>query len=250
MADWKGVHYSDGDMLRMQQEAIRRVRQMQRRAAQTVANATVTEAIPDPVSAKQAASSGRSGEELYPGQTAHSPAYQHHSPPPGAQASYPSAPGHSSPDQRYSQPQNLSSSSGTGSHAAPHHMNNTHRAGNMPPGQGTYHHNQGNAFSAGQGEGNPLSALFSGLGNGLNMGSLTEKLGNIGDRLGLTGEKSEASTTGNLLASVVGENSPIGKVLEALNIDNERLLLIGLLLVLMNEKADRTLIIALFYLLL
>ena len=36
MAQWEGVHYSDHDMLNMQQEAIRRVRQMQQRARQSI----------------------------------------------------------------------------------------------------------------------------------------------------------------------------------------------------------------------
>ena len=70
------------------------------------------------------------------------------------------------------------------------------------------------------------------------------------DMLSGLGERLESRGLGSLLGSIVGENSPAAKALDALGIDNERLLLIGLLLVLMNEKADRTLIIALVYLLL
>ena len=64
--------------------------------------------------------------------------------------------------------------------------------------------------------------------------------GGVGERQGL----------GGLISSVVGENSPAARALEALGLDNERLLLLGLLLILMNEKADRTLLMALVYLLL
>lgn len=46
-----------------------------------------------------------------------------------------------------------------------------------------------------------------------------------------------------------GEGTPIEKILKDLNIDKDRIILLGLIILLLNEGADRTLIIALVYLL-
>ncbi|MCI8624624.1 MAG: hypothetical protein HFG26_13330 [Provencibacterium sp.] len=178
MAEWKGVHYSDHDMLHMQQEAIRRVRQMQQRARQSLdgpspADAVRTEAAYQPV-------------------------------PPAQRAPYPSA--------------------GTGSPIR--HTQALHSAGGPP-----------------QHAPHAQPSLLSQIGNSLGLGAL-------GGKGAPTANGEESRGLGSLLGSIVGENSPAAKALDALGIDNERLLLIGLLLVLMNEKADRTLIIALVYLLL
>lgn len=45
------------------------------------------------------------------------------------------------------------------------------------------------------------------------------------------------------------EDSPAGGVVKALKLDGERILILGLLLLLMNAKADKTILLALFYLL-
>ena len=45
------------------------------------------------------------------------------------------------------------------------------------------------------------------------------------------------------------ERTPIDKILKDLNIDKDRIILLGLIILLLNEGADRTLIIALVYLL-
>lgn len=46
-----------------------------------------------------------------------------------------------------------------------------------------------------------------------------------------------------------GDETPIDKILKDLNIDKDRIILLGLIILLLNEGADRTLIIALVYLL-
>lgn len=46
-----------------------------------------------------------------------------------------------------------------------------------------------------------------------------------------------------------GELSPIAAIFDVLHLDKERLIVLGLLVVLMNEKADKTMLLALFYLL-
>ncbi|MCI8441628.1 MAG: hypothetical protein HFG27_03735 [Provencibacterium sp.] len=170
MAEWKGVHYSDHDMLNMQQEAIRRVRQMQQRARQSLSG----------------------GEPVSP--SAERPSF-----PPADKALEGSknAAGREADAQR----QAVAS----------------RRA---PPAEAASR---------------PASPL----------GQLGERLGQL-----IQGTEGEKQGLGDMLSSVIGEHSPAARVLEALGLDNERLLLLGLLLVLLNEKADRTLLIALVYLLL
>ncbi|WP_143533596.1 hypothetical protein [Provencibacterium massiliense] len=179
MADWKGVSYTEKDLLNMQQEAIRRVRQMQQRSRQTVqqANAVISPPMQD---------------------TIHIPVQ---GPTQGPGNATPNAPG--------------------------------------PQAAGANHPSGGGAHSgtAGTQSGGTVSSLLSQL------------TGNLGIHLPQFGQ-GEGKGLGNVISNFVGEDSPIGKVLDALNIDNERLLLIGLLLLLMNEKADFTLLVALFYLLL
>lgn len=83
----------------------------------------------------------------------------------------------------------------------------------------------------------PSSGLFSSGG----------PLGSLG---GLLGGAVSGVTDG--LGSLLGSNgdapSPISKVLDALNLDTERIIILILALVLLNEKADYTLILALVYL--
>lgn len=190
MAEWRGVHVNDSDMLRMQQEAIRRVRQMQQRARRSVEGEpidveyqpvpTVPQAPPEPAAQTPPA------ENNVPGET---PPYE-------------------------------GTSSGT-SRQNPFPGNR----GTAPPGTAA-----------------PSGSPFSGSGPFAGLGSLGEKLS------GLFGGAS-SGRHGSILNDFLGEDSPIAKVLDALHIDSERLLLIGLLLVLLNEKADRTLLLALVYLL-
>ena len=45
------------------------------------------------------------------------------------------------------------------------------------------------------------------------------------------------------------DDSAVGGVLKALKLDGEKILILGLLLFLMNAKADKTILLALFYLL-
>lgn len=177
MADWKGVSYTEKDLLNMQQEAIRRVRQMQQRSRQTVQQANAV--IPPPMQ-----------------DTVHIPVQ-------GPAQSAGEAPG------------------GAASRHTPGGHPGGSASGGTPSAQG----------------GGPVSNLLSQL------------TGNLGIHLPQFGQ-GEGKGLGNVISNFVGEDSPIGKVLDALNIDNERLLLIGLLLLLMNEKADFTLLVALFYLLL
>lgn len=196
MAEWNRVHYSDNDVLTMQQEAIRRVQQMQDRSRQTV-NAFNTQY---PNSAPQ--NNTQAGQSNFGAQPLPAQGAQTH-------------------------------------HAAPNFARAPHPAHNGRVDE----------------TGGPLSFLSS-LGS-----QITDTIGNLGSRAE-GGEKGKGLLSGGLLSgglsgglgsiisSVVGEESPAGKALAALGLDHERILLIGLLLILMNEKADFTLLVALFYLLL
>lgn len=209
MADWKGVHYSENDMLHMQQEAIRRVRQMQRRS-RTLANQ----------------GAGLPGEQApapaaVPASLPEAPPAVPRTEQSGGQSRQPH-PNAAQPDSRQMRPP------GGGSRPMPQNPQN-------PGGQGSLLSQIGQNF---------------GLGN-FSLESIGEKLSGLGEKLGFGGNSESEGEGGldGLLGNIIGESSPIGKVLAALNIDGERLLILGLLLVLMNEKADRTLLIALFYLL-
>lgn len=186
MAQWEGVHYSDHDMLNMQQEAIRRVRQMQQRARQSLGG----EGPP-------------AGEQSMPVQGPAQPAMK-------AEQSRPAAAGQT--------PDTFGQASGA----------------SRPAGQGA-HMQSPQGASPGRPQPPPAGGL----------GGIGEWLGHLWQ-----GGTQEQPGGGGIIHSLIGENSPAAKALEALGIDNERLLLIGLLLVLLNEKADRTLLLALVYLLL
>lgn len=176
MAQWQGVHYSDSDVLHMQQEAIRRVRQMQQRARQTLGEGAPPEMGSLPASA-------------------------------------------GTPDMP-AQPTSASVSVFSPGQAA-------------PPAQPV------SAPSQGRGASPP--------GGSLGMGAL----GALGGRIGQLIEGGEqGQSICRLLDSLLQGDSPTAGALSALGLDGERLLLLGLLLLLWNEQADRTLLLALGYLLL
>ena len=185
MAQWEGVHYSDHDMLNMQQEAIRRVRQMQQRARQSL---------------------GGEGPST------------------GAQSLPVRDPAETAPKAIQPQPAAAAQTMDTFGQAS---------GANRPAGQNA--HMQSLQGTTGRPQSPPAGGL----------GGIGEWLGHLWQ-----GGTQEQPGGGGIIHSLLGENSPAAKALEALGIDNERLLLIGLLLVLLNEKADRTLLLALVYLLL
>ena len=57
------------------------------------------------------------------------------------------------------------------------------------------------------------------------------------------------SITETITDTIEGITSPLTKIMDAVGIDNDKLLIIGLLIVLLNEKSDKTLLMALGYLL-
>lgn len=173
MAQWQGVHYSDSDVLHMQQEAIRRVRQMQQRARQNL------------------------GEGI--------PPFFEEAPDIPAQPPAPMQPSPSSP-----------------------------KPSTAPPIQGA---RQGASSAPPPPQGMPSGS--PGLGNGL--GGRLEQLLEGGE---------QGQSICRLLDLLLQGSSPISGALSALGLDGERLLLLGLLLLLWNEQADRTLLLALGYLLL
>lgn len=184
MAQWQGVHYSDSDVLHMQQEAIRRVRQMQQRARQNLQEGVLPGGAPD-IPAQPA--------PVQPSVPVQPPPPAQAVPPPPGQAAAPPGPG-----------------GGRGPSSPP------------PPPPGP-------------------SGGSPGLGN----------LGGLGERLGQLIEGGEqGQSICRLLDLLVQGSSPISEALSALGLDGERLLLLGLLLLLWNEQADRTLLLALGYLLL
>lgn len=150
MAEWRGVSYNSSDMLRMQQEAIRRVRQMQQRARQSI-------------------------------------------------------------------------------------------EGQAPPGK-----------AAGSPSALPWESASAASDRRIPGGAAPRRTsGGIGERLGdLLSGSAPHRDGGSIIRELLGGNSPAVRVLDALNIDNERMILIGLLLVLAGEETDHTLLIALVYLLL
>jgi len=173
MASWSSsTKYSEKDVMTMQQEAIRRAREMQARAMQAVEHANSAQAI-----------------------TASKPGY---------------AGGNTEQNSRQfqmpnnSQPQN----SFTEQKSQPQHSNNH----NLHSG---YHQMNGPPFNFGNmfGDGKSLSSML-----GSFIGSATEK-------------------------------TKIGEVLKALDLDTEKLIIIGLMIILYNEGADALLLIALAYLL-
>lgn len=81
-------------------------------------------------------------------------------------------------------------------------------------------------------------------------GGLFSSTGPLGGLGGVIGSAVNGVTggLGRLLGTNGEEPSPISRVLDALNLDTERLIILVLALVLLNEKADYTLILALAYL--
>ncbi len=207
MAEWRGVHVNDSDMLRMQQEAIRRVRQMQQRARRSVEG--------EPIDVEYQPVPSAPEPEPIP-----APPFSAVTPP-FTEAAFSAGPAPEENNVPGEAPPREGTSSGTS------------RQDPFPGNRGT----------APPGTSSPSGSPFSGSGPFAGLGSLGEKLS------GLFGGASSGGH-GSVLGEFLGEDSPIAKVLEALHIDSERLLLIGLLLVLLNEKADRTLLLALVYLLL
>lgn len=164
-----GKSYSDSDMLRMQQDAIRRVKEMQLRADQTLQDA----------------------------------------------------------NQNYTPP------------VIPSIHTNESRPAPQPSYQGTgSHHNQSasNAHgTAGTSNNNSSSSINKTIDHMLDSGgSLVSSVLSY-----FTGAGAESGE----------ELSPIASILQTLHLDSERLIVLGMLIVLMNEKADKTMLLALFYLL-
>lgn len=175
MNGWSsGSNYSSKDLMRMQQEAVERVREMQERSRKALENSGgYTE---PPASNRQESPPHR--ENNNSGGGPNFPTF----------ARSPERPGH--PEQRYSVPQEKP------------------------------------VIQIPQSRANPSGGLFSGGG----------PLGSLG------------STIGSIFSG--GENGPISRVMDALGIDNDKILILILLFILLNNQADKKLILALCYILL
>lgn len=94
-----------------------------------------------------------------------------------------------------------------------------------------------NYHSGGSGAPNPIAGLLGSLGGG-SSGGQANTLSGILSNFGIGAGRPE------------GRETPLRKVMDALHLDNERLLLIFLIVLLLNDGGDTTLILALCYLVL
>ena len=199
MSQWsRGSGYSNDELMRMQRDAERRVREMQRQADRNLHNTASAGNF----------SSGTEGPSAG-----------------GRQSSQTSSPSMSSNGPSHSQghPQNGMNQSGQG--GFPQNFQQGSQSGSVSPrpGGGPPH----------PGGGNPLENLLHSLSGGA--------LGNAGGNGSLF----------SLFGGKKGEHaSPLGKIMDALNLDQERLILILLAVLIWNEGGDKTLLLALIYLIL
>lgn len=215
MAGWETVSYSRNDMMHMQQDAERRVREMQRKAQQAISRGIVPpppKAQPNNVKETKTDTPPQAKEELH-----RKSAVENHG-------------------QNTQNAQNIRNNQNTQNMQNAQNMHNNQNTQNPTM---NFKNQQQNFGPQAQRQTSPIQ-------------SLTSPIKNIGNMIGgLLGK--DSGGVQNILSGFIKENqedTPVGKVMSALNLDSEKLILIFLILVLLNDGADYSLILALGYILL
>lgn len=112
-------------------------------------------------------------------------------------------------------------------------------------GQGGGSHARGHQSTAPGGSHNTLGGLLSSL-----LGTGNKSSGGIGADSIMDTVAGLKSNFGETISSTLSSvTSPVTQIMDAFGIDSDKLIIIALILILLNEKSDKTLLLALGYLL-
>ena len=236
MTSWAENSMSKQDIMSMQQHAVQRVAEMQRQARKHLQN---TQTSFEPAA--------------QPHQAANSFSQNERNQPQNNQAS-----NYIDPNQNADGYENVSTNYSSGNSQQPFHQNEHN--GQNGYAQQNEHDRQGETASLNQGF-NQNNAHFNTTPPSNGAKSPFSFLSGLG-KSGLSGLSGLASSglsglSGGGLTDMFqnlipksGEDSPISKVMDTLHLDSERLMIIALMVLLLNDGADYTLILALGYILL
>lgn len=271
---WNQPAYTSADMLTMQQDALRRVREMQARARASVSASNAARAA----QAAKTAQETQDGAAQLPEPSAQAQNAGMNPPAQHAQNRHPQIQG-PNPQQHGGQtfPGPMGQRMGPGfSQSGMPAQPQQRRLSPGPPGQNQSQGAQrpgGPPLAPGAGANrpapqrmrvqNPLQSLSSMFGmqnrrqraDGLRpepkpgdaMNSISSIIKGLGDK----GFGSTASSLGDSLTEAISSVSePVAKLLDAFDIDGEKLIILMIMFIIFNERGDKTLLLALGYLLL